>query len=257
MKNWVLLFAMSLAMTSCGCQQIETGTVGIEKTWKEVQPKALTSGFHWYNPFSTDIEEFDIKETRIDIDTLCYTKDTQTAKITMSVNVSIDPNAVISLYSKVQHQWPKTLLEPAVLSGTKDVVGQFIADELVGKREEVRTAVLAHVAAKMAPYGILISSVAFTNIDFDDAYEKAIEAKVVAVQKAAEAKNKTVEIEEQGKQRLIQAEAEAKAITIQTEALSKSKSLIEFEAVKRWDGKLPQYMMGGSSVPMISLPNKQ
>ena len=49
------------------------------------------------------------------------------------------------------------------------------------------------------------------NLDFDDAYEKAVEAKVVAIQRAAEAKNETVQIEEQAKQTVKTAQAEAEA----------------------------------------------
>lgn len=251
----LLLVIMASFLNGCGCTQIETGEVGVKKNWGEVQPKALSPGLHWYNPFSENVEDFDIKETRVDSETLCYTKDTQTAKIKLAVNVTIDPNKVIELYSKVQHDWANRLLEPALLSGAKDIIGQYNADELIAQREAVRTKVLQHLQNAMSPYGIVITQVAFSNIDFDDAYEKAIEAKVVAVQRAAEAKNKTVEIEENAKQKVIAAEAEAKAIQIKSQAIKENKGLIELNAVEKWDGKLPQYMMG-NSVPFIKLDQR-
>ena len=40
---------------------------------------------------------------------------------------------------------------------------------------------------------------------------------------------------------------------IKAAALAKNKGLTEYEAVQRWDGKLPQYMFGGS-VPMVNVP---
>ena len=53
-----------------------------------------------------------------------------------------------------------------------------------------------------------------------------------------------------------QAEAEAKSMTIRANALTKNKALVEYEAVQRWDGKLPQYMMG-NTVPFINLNNSK
>ena len=36
---------------------------------------------------------------------------------------------------------------------------------------------------------------------------------------------------------------EAKSMTIRANALTKNKALVEYEAVQKWDGKLPEYMM--------------
>ena len=39
-------------------------------------------------------------------------------------------------------------------------------------------------------------------------------------------------------------------------ALTQNKALVEYEAVKKWDGKLPEYMMGGA-MPFINLAAKK
>ena len=95
---------------------------------------------------------------------------------------------------------------------------------------------------------------AFSNLEalLSFLFEKAIESKVTAEQEALKAKNKTVQIQEEAKQKVISAEAEAKSMAIRANALSQNKALVEYEAVKKWDGKLPDYMMG-NSVPFISL----
>ena len=97
-----------------------------------------------------------------------------------------------------------------------------------------------------------MSRLDLTNMDFDDGYEAAIEAKVVAVQNAEKAKNETVQIQEESKQKIIEAEAEAKAMQIKTEALSKNKGLVDYEAVQKWDGKLPEFI-GGGAMPFINV----
>ena len=91
-----------------------------------------------------------------------------------------------------------------------------------------------------------------TAINYSDVFERAIESKVTAQQEALKAKNKTVQIQEEAKQKLISAEAEAKSMAIRANALSQNKALVEYEAVQKWDGKLPQYMMG-NSIPFVNL----
>lgn len=69
---------------------------------------------------------------------------------------------------------------------------------------------------------------------------------MIATQQSEKAKNDTLRIQEEAKQKVIQAEAEARAMAIKSEALSKNKALVEYEAVLKWNGQLPQYMMGNS-----------
>ena len=75
------------------------------------------------------------------------------------------------------------------------------------------------------------------------------------VSEALKAKNKTVQVQEEAKQKVIAAEAEAKSMAIRAKALSQNKSLVQYEAVQKWDGKMPQYMLG-NSVPFINVSAK-
>jgi len=45
-------------------------------------------------------------------------------------------------------------------------------------------------------------------------------------------------------------------MAIKAKALMANKNLVEYEAVLRWDGKLPQYMLGGSDL-MFDLGGKK
>ena len=55
--------------------------------------------------------------------------------------------------------------------------------------------------------------------------------------------------------KLIAAQAEAKSMAIRAQALAQNKSLVQYEAVQKWDGKMPQYMLG-NSVPFINVSAK-
>ena len=75
---------------------------------------------------------------------------------------------------------------------------------------------------------------------------------MVAKQKAEEAKNRTVEVQEEAKQKVLSAEAEAKSMQIRAEALAQNKSLVSYEAVQKWDGKLPVNIYGSAPIPFIN-----
>ena len=65
-------------------------------------------------------------------------------------------------------------------------------------------------------------------------------------------KNNTVRIQEEANQQIIKAEAEAKAIQIKADALAANPKSVSYEAVQRWNGALPEYMLG-DAVPFINL----
>ena len=54
---------------------------------------------------------------------------------------------------------------------------------------------------------------------------------------------------------VLNAKAEAESIRIRANALEANAKLVEWEAVQKWDGKLPVYSMGGA-VPFINLSGK-
>jgi regulator of protease activity HflC (stomatin/prohibitin superfamily) len=162
----------------------------------------------------------------------------------------------MEIYVKLGLNWEDKIILPVIRGSLKTVTGQYVADELVGKRELVRQNALKLIRTTLEERGIVTTNLELTNIDFDDNYERAVEAKAVAVQRAAESKNKTVEIEEQARQKVIEAKAEAESTRIRTEALEKSKELIQLEAVRKWDGKLPHYMTSGSPLPFLEIGKK-
>lgn len=246
-----------LAIISIGaCKQIDAGHRGIELHWGKIEGAPLGEGIHWYNPFSTDILELNVQEHKVEGDAISFTRDTQKVTIRFALTLYPDPNKIHEIFHKYSADWQEKLIPQAIQNSIKDVVGKYIADDLVEKRDEARTKAEAEIIAVLATRGVIATRLDFVNLDFDDAYEKAVEAKVVAIQRAAEAKNKTVEIDENAKQKVIAAKAEAESIRIRAEALAQNKGIVEMEAIQKWDGKLPQYMLSGGSVPFLNLDKK-
>lgn len=251
MKRLVML-SLTLILTSCGFEQVDEGFRGIYTNWGKVVGDPLPPGLHFYNPASSAIFEMDVREHKAEGSTDCFTNDTQKVSVTYAITYYPDPQKIGALYSQFGRDWDQKIVSQVVLGSLKDTVGQYRADDLVGKREAARNAAENEVKEALSKRSVMVTKLDITNLDFDDSYEAAVEAKVVAIQKAAEAKNKTVEVEEKAKQTVASAKADAESMRIKTQALSQNKGLVEYEAIQKWDGKLPEIMMG-NSVPIINL----
>jgi prohibitin 1 len=248
-------YLMLFLLTSCGFKVVGTGNRGVKVRFGEVIGEPLTEGLYFYNPFTTGIKQISIQDEKFSQRTSIFTKDTQRTDIEFAAIWHIDPTYVGQLYKQVgtQDEIEEKILKPVVLAGLKDAIGQVIADELIGKREGVTSSALETVKRNLSDRHIIVSGLQFTNIDFDNAYEKAVEQKVVAIQDAQKAKNKTVQVEEEAKQTVKRATAEAESMKIKSQALAQNKGLVQFEAVQKWDGKLPVNMYGNAPIPFLNL----
>lgn len=248
-----LLCVVALLCSACGFQTVGVGKRGIETRFGEIQGSPLAEGMHFYNPFTSSITVLDVREQKHDGSTKPFTRDTQTATIHYTVVYAPNAAKIDLLYKTLGSDWAAKIVVPTVENAIQNVIGTVAADDLMGKREQVRLQAYDQIKTVLEPRDVTVTQLMFTNIDFEDAYEKAVEAKVVAVQKAAEARNHTVEVQEKANQQVIAAKAEAQSMAIRSQALSANQNLVQYEAVQKWDGKLPMYMMGGASVPFLHL----
>jgi prohibitin 2 len=251
MKTWafILMLVFTIPMAGCmGCTQVDEGWRGIETNWGKVVGDPLKPGLWFYNPFSSDIFEMDVRENKWEGETEAFTKDTQKVKVKFAVTIYPKQDKIGALYSQFGREWANKLIPPNVEGKMKDAIGRMIADELVQKRDEVRKSAQEEIASALAVYGVIVTSLNFTNLQFDNQYEQAVEAKVVAIQSAIQAKNKTVQVQEEARQRVMAAQADAEAMRIKSNALSQNKGLVQYEAVQKWNGQLPHIVLGNQGM---------
>jgi regulator of protease activity HflC (stomatin/prohibitin superfamily) len=166
----------------------------------------------------------------------------------------------------VGEDWSEKLVGQVVHEEIEREMGQHNAVDVVGTRDTVAREIETNVKRILGARSVIVTSMQITNIDFTTEFEKSVEAKVIAQQTAIEEQNRTKQIEEKARQQIataqgnaqatvLNAEAEAKSIKIRSEALANNPKLVEWEAVQKWNGVLPQYSMGGA-VPFINLPGR-
>lgn len=256
MKGKLLMGLLALALLpSCGFEVVDTGNRGIETRFGEVVGEPLHEGLHFYNPFTSNIIEFGVRQQKYSDVTSIFTKDTQAVTVTFALLYNVDPKFVTTVFKDYgsEHDVEEKIIKNITLGVMKDTIGLVIADELISKREAITNEAKLKIREALLLHHVVGGDLQFTNLDFDDNYEKAVEEKVVAIQNAQKARNQTVQVEEQAKQTVMTAKAAAEAMRIKSQALAQNKGLVEFEAVQRWDGKLPQYMFGGGTTPFIDM----
>lgn len=252
MRNTLYLIIMAIVLGAC--MQVDTGHRGVKVYWGEVDEKmgSMKEGLYWYNPITTSIKEMNVKVLRWEGVTECYTRDVQQAKINFVINYRLRQDQAHTVYRDVGKNWADILLPQAVEGELKKVIGKYDAIDLIDHRKEATQVAQNAIKDSLADKFIFVERFEMTNIDYTDEFEKAVESKQVAIQKAIEETNRTKQIEEKAKQQVISAKAEAESMRIRANALSQNARLVQYEAVHKWDGKMPVYMLG-NSVPFISI----
>lgn len=231
---------------------VGVGQRGVKITLGKVSPESYSEGVHFTTPFISHIETMDVKTQKSNIATMVFTKDIQQARLTYVINYNLQPENVHKMYKQVGKNYQDTILVPIVEGTVKNVIGGWNASDLIANRTKATNDILKRLQEQLDDNFITVTDFNITDIDYSDSFEKAIENKVTAEQEALKAKNVTAQVQEEAKQKVIAAEAEAKSMAIRANALSQNKALVQYEAVKKWDGHLPQYQMG-NAIPFINM----
>src|SRR5688572_3337618 len=254
--RWIVIAVIVIAVASvagCGIAIVDTGQRGIKTRFGEVVSESLPEGLYFYNPLTSNIVEIDTRVQRFDGETDTYTRDVQQAGVKYTLNYRLQQNSAHLVYRDIGRDWENKLIPQVVLGTLKEVVGKWDAVDLISNRDKAATAAYDQIRANLAERFVEVSRFEITDIAYTNEFENSVEQKVIAQQRAIEEQNRTKQIEEQARQKVLSAEAEAKSMQIRAEALEQNAKLVEWEAVQKWNGVLPQYMLGGGSVPFINL----
>lgn len=225
---------------------------GVLSTFGKISPGVIDDGLHVKIPFIQTIKKVNVQQKKFDGKENSYTRDVQTSEVQYTINYELVRENVNNLIKNVGDDYHNRIVVPFIRSAMKEAFGNFAATEIVENRDAVRREIESTLRRTLDSNYFLNIQFQLVDIDFDDDFENAIKEKQVAEQQALKAKNVTIQIEEQAKQTKIRAEADAEAIRIKAKALESNPKLVEYEAVQKWDGKMPQYMMG-NSLPLINL----
>ena len=235
---------------------VDTGEVAVVKYFGEaidVESPGTYLDFWITKNYTT----FDTKTQTLQLDAATYSSDAQTMNVQMTVQYRIHADSAIKIAE--QYGTIDTLqarIEAIVAEKTKATLSSHKAMDIIANRASMSP--LVEEAVRNAideKFYVSIQTVSITNIDFSDAFEKAVEEKMVAEQEQLKAN-----YQNETKIAKATADAEAKKISAQAEKeanelLQKSLTdeILQEMWIEKWDGKLPSTVAGESgSMIMIS-----
>jgi len=128
------------------------------------------------------------------------------------------------------------------------------------KREEIQQLTFEKMKKDIESYHLVLEQIDIREVYYNDEYEAAINQKKLEEQKALTLIEITKQKKELEAQALIdksiaitQAEAEAEALKIKGQSISSNPRIVDLEWINKWDGKLPEYMLGEKNGVMLSL----
>lgn len=237
------------------CSIVGAGERGVKIRVGAVQPESLSEGIHWKTPILEDIVIMNVKNQKWEMDAMAYSKDLQTVKTRIAINLHVSPENAYKLWQEVGKDYINTIIGPAIQESVKASTAQFTASELVAERPKVKEEIQKALFDRLATRYLVVDDFSIVNFDFSDVYEKAIEDKQVAQQNAQKAENDLKRIKIEAEQRIAEAKAEAEAIKIQAQAVTQQggKDYVQLQAIAKWNGELPTQMIPGATVPFINL----
>ncbi|MBQ8958376.1 MAG: prohibitin family protein [Bacteroidales bacterium] len=247
---WSVLVFLAIIVLSSSFYTIRSSERGVLSTFGKMSDEVIEDGLHMKIPFIQTVKRVNVQQKKFDGKEDSYTRDVQTSEVEYTINYDLVRENVSKLMKNVGDDYHNRIVVPFIRSAMKESFGNFAATEIVENRDAVRRQIEQQLRETLDSNYFMNVQFQLVNIDFDDDFENAIKEKQVAEQNALKAKNVTIQVEEQAKQ--TKAEAEAEAMSIKAAALESNPKLVNYEAVQKWNGQLPQYMLG-NSVPFIDL----
>lgn len=224
----------------------------------------LEPGFHMINPFTENVHRIDVSVQALEVQELSYSKDTQIVDVQATVNYQLNSNEVEKLFTEVRTDAESRYVIPRTKEALKNIFAKYNAQGIIDNRSQLTSEIKIELVNELSGLGITVQDVLLTNLDFDDAYENAVQRKQVAEQEALAQENITKSEEEKKKQEILKAEALAEKTRLEAQALASSQGqqVIEkiyaeaqLEASKKWNGQLPTNMYGSVPLPLINIDN--
>ena len=284
MKKILAVLAFAFLMT--GCSDVPSGYVGIKVNLlgseKGVDLQELGTGRYWigineklytFPVFSQNqVWTKDSNEGSPNDDSVTFnTEEGLSVNTDIGISYSIDPKRVSLIFQKyrkgideITSIYMRSMVRDALVAEASSRSMESIYGR--GKTDFI-AAVQHRVISQTEPLGIIVEKIYLIGeLRLPQSVISSINAKIEATQKTAQRENEVAQSKAEADKleqtargeansKLLLAEAEAKAIKIKGDALSANPKLVELSAVEKWNGVLPQYMMG-STTPFINMSSK-
>ena len=253
-------------------KMIQPGYVGVivdllgEK--KGVESKEIHVGMHWIAPWKT-VYQFPIFEQNDTWEGLKEGFNFQTSEgmavhADIGITYHLRPESIPIIFQRYRRGMDE-ITNIFIRNYIRDAVNKSASktkiEDLYSGKESFFEDVERHVKDDLSPIGIDLSRIYLIGrFHFPENVIAALNAKIEAMQRAQQRENELREAEAEAKKQIAKAEGQAKCAILKAESESKAnlvlaksvtQELIQWQAIQKWDGNLPQVTSG--AIPLIDL----
>lgn len=234
---------------------VPSGHRGVITTLGAPKETVYSEGFHFKVPFIQTMYLVNVAIQNNQTKAQAASRDLQIVHADVLLNYHINPDKAVYIYRELANDADNRIVSPSLQEALKAVTARYTAEELIGKRVEVRDAIIASLHDRLQRHGLVVDEFSITNFNFSQSFNEAIEAKTTAEQLKLKAERDLQRIQIEAEQKIATAKAEAESLKSQRQEITQE--LLELRrvqneaaAIEKWNGVLPIY--SGDTVPLIN-----
>jgi prohibitin 2 len=264
----IVTFIVIILIMSESVVVVQAGHRGVVLYVGAVENRVLGEGIHFIVPFAEQVIQLEVRTLKFQADASAASNDLQEVATVIALNYHIDPNKANILYQQLGTDYETRIIAPTIQESVKASVAKFNAEQLITQRA-IAKGVIAHaISDTLSARDITVETVFITDFTFSPSFASQVESKVVAFQKYLTEQNNLKAVQVIANQTVVQAQAQARAnvaratgesqaIEIITGQLRQSPQYLQWQAINRWNGKMPYALGGSGAVPFFQLPVQQ
>lgn len=263
--SFVVVMVICLAVIPGSIHTVDTGEIAVVKhLGAAVGTRGPGTHFDFW--MTESYQKYDSKVQNMDINAATYSSDAQTMNVQMTLQYSIMSDKVMDIANKYGSlEALQSRIQSIAIEKAKSVLSSHKAMDIISDRASMSPAVEEAIKSAIDEnYLVNVTTVVLTNIDFSDAFEMAVEEKMIAEQSKLKAEyeneTKVAKAEADAKAMLVEAQAEADAKLIAADAEKQANEMLEKSItakilqkayIDKWDGILPNVVAGDSTDIMV------
>lgn len=276
MRRFAVAIILGLTMLVGACSKVPSGHVGVKVHLlggaKGVDTEELGTGRYWVgineelHLFPTFTQNYvwtkdSVKGSETDESISFQTRQGLTVNADVGISYRIDPTKVTDIFQKYRKgvdEITDLYLRNMVRDALVETASRLDIESVYGEgKGDLMDAVEKQVRSQVSDLGIIVEKVYWIGeLRLPPTVVASINAKIEATQKAQQRENEVQRAKAEAQIKIEDARGEAESVRIRAEsqaqanerlARSITPTLVQYNAVDRWDGKLPTFSGDGAN----------
>src|SRR5688572_21703834 len=173
----IIGFILLVVVVAASVKIVEAGNRGVLLSFGAVDTSvSLNEGIHFVTPFRDNVIPIEIRTLKTVESAASASKDLQDVKTEVALNYHVSPDNAQILYQQLGFEYSARVISPAIQESVKQVTARFNAEELITKRETVKTEIEQQIKQRLGSYNVLVETISITEFRFSEQFVRAVEA---------------------------------------------------------------------------------